>query len=311
MSDVAISVVSPVYRSEELVPELVSQLLAELSALSLTFEIILVDDRSPDLSWIAIQAACAAHPEVVGIRLSRNFGQHYAISAGIQRAKGEWVVVMDCDLQDRPDQISKLLAEARNGFDVVLARRVNRNDSWQKKFLSRIFYRFLGYLTGVPQDASVANFGIYNRKVIATINAMRESIRYFPTMVSFVGFRSTKINIEHSKRPSGSSSYTLSKLIKLATDICLASSDKPLRLAVKSGLLISGLGFAYALYILVRAIQGTILLAGYASIVVSLWMLSGFIISIIGLVGLYVGKSFESSKNRPIFIIDEIVNGSD
>ncbi|GAB3317796.1 hypothetical protein GCM10027511_28510 [Hymenobacter humi] len=162
---------------------MVQRLVAALEPISPRFEIILVDDRSPDDSWIRIQEQTARDPRVVGLRLSRNFGQHRAIAAELDRCQGEWVIVMDCDLQDRPEEIPVLFAAAQRGYDLVLARRTDRQDSWSQKLLSKVFYRVLSYLTDTPQDSAVANFGIYHRKVIASVRTMRESIRYFPTMV--------------------------------------------------------------------------------------------------------------------------------
>jgi polyisoprenyl-phosphate glycosyltransferase len=311
MSKILISVVSPVYNSARLVPALASQLICELNKIGENFEIILVDDRSTDESWTEVVKICALHREISAFRLSRNFGQHYAISAGLTKARGEWIVVMDCDLQDQPTEISKLLIEARNGFDIVLARRALRKDAFWKRTTSKYFYSFLSYLTGSKQDPTIANFGIYNKKVIAAINAMPDTIRYFPTMVSWVGFRSTKIDVVHALRPDGKSSYNFKKLMNLALDICLANSDKPLRLVVKVGFSISILGFIYAAYVVTQTLRGEVSVSGYASLLVSLWVLSGLIILIVGVVGLYVGKSFEGIKNRPIFLIDEILNNED
>jgi dolichol-phosphate mannosyltransferase len=302
-----ISVVIPVYQAEQLVDELLRQLTSTLGGMGISYEIVLVEDRGPDNSWAEIRKGCAIYSNVRAIRLSRNFGQHYAISAGLLEAKGEWVVVMDCDLQDQPGEIPKLYACANQGNDVVLARRVVRQDTWLKRLSSRLFYGTLAYLTGTEQDASVANFGIYHRKVIAAINSMPESIRYFPTMVRWVGFRSTKLDVAHAMRPEGKTSYSLKKLLNLALDICLANSEKPIRLTIKFGLLVGFVGFIYAIYVAIRALLGEIPVPGYASLLVSLWILSGLMISIIGIVGLYVGKSFEGIKNRPIFIVDESI----
>lgn len=308
---VEISIVSPVYGAERLVQELIVQLRKELDTITQFYEIILVDDRSPDGSWNEIQKACSEFQEVVGVRLSRNFGQHYAISAGLMRAKGEWVVVMDCDLQDRPSEIIKLLREARKGFDVVQARRAVRRDTWFKRTTSRFFYLILSYLTGIEQDPTIANFGVYNRKVIAAINSLPESIRYFPTMVNWVGFNRTKVDVLHSARPDGNTSYSFKKLFNLALDICLANSDKPIRLVVRTGFLVALIGVLFAIFTIIQALQGKIQVLGYASVIVSMWFLCGLIIFIIGVIGLYVGKSFEGIKDRPAFIVDEVINAKE
>lgn len=303
---VEISVVSPVYNSDSLVLRLVDEIRDALK--SSNYEIILVDDGSPDTSWSRIQEAGERFPEVRGVLLSRNFGQHYAISAGLHLSRGNQVVVMDCDLQDRPSEIPRLLAKAKEGFEIVQARRTVRRDSFLKKTSSSCFHRLLEYLTGNPQDPSIANFGVYGRKAVNAINKLPETIRYFPTMVRWVGFKKTTINVEHQKRPAGKTSYSLFALIKLALDICLANSDKPLRLVIMTGFMISGVGFMFALYVIWQAFQGEIQVLGYASLMVSMWCLSGLTMLIMGVVGLYVGKSFEGIKGRPPFIIASTVN---
>lgn len=300
-----ISVVSPVYQAENLVQPLVDRITKALQPLTSDYEIILVEDGSSDRSWEAVARACAAQPRVIGLHLSRNFGQHYAITAGLNRARGRWIVVMDCDLQDQPEEIPRLLQRAKEGYDIVLARRLLRQDSWLKRASSRVFYAVLSYLTGIKLDSAVANFGVYHRKVIDTINAMPESIRYFPTMVRWVGFKSTGLEVNHAARPEGSSTYNWSRQINLACDIALAYSDKPLKLVVKTGVIISATGFCFAAFMVVRALRGEIVVLGYASLIVSVWVLAGLIILISGVVGLYVGKIFEGVKRRPAYIVCE------
>jgi glycosyltransferase involved in cell wall biosynthesis len=304
-SPVFLSVVSPVYRAECLVEKLVDEIRAALESLGVSFEIILVEDGSPDKSWESICKTCRKFSEVRGVRLSRNFGQHYAIAAGLSLARGSWVIVMDCDLQDRPTEISRLLKKASEGYDVVVARRAMRQDGIFKKLSSRIFYGTLGWLTGTTHDPAIANFGIYSAKVIAAINSMPESIRYFPTMVRWVGFRTESLDVEHAARPEGKTSYNLRRLFNLALDICLAYSDKPLRMAVGTGFVVSLIGFVFAGFTVVQALRGEIQVLGYASLIVSLWVLAGLMIFIMGVVGLYVGKCFEGVKRRPTFIICE------
>ena len=212
---------------------------------------------------------------------------------------------MDCDLQDRPEEIPQLYTEALNGFDVVLAKRKNRQDGFLKKLGSKLFYRTLAYLTGSKQDESIANFGIYHRKVIDQVIGMRESIRYFPTMIKWVGFRQTSIPVVHEANSNRKSAYSTKKLFNLALDIMLAYSDKPVRLTVKLGVIVALTGFLFAIFTLIRYWFGEIIVAGYASLIISLWVLSGLILITLGVVGLYIGKTFEGVKNRPIYIIDK------
>jgi dolichol-phosphate mannosyltransferase len=311
MHPVEISVVSPVYQAEALIPQLVAELETELQRVASEYEIILVEDGGTDESWCVIQEVCRRNTRIRGLRLSRNFGQHYAISAGLAGARGRWVVVMDCDLQDQPSEISKLLKKTEEGYEIVLAQRTLRQDSILKRASSRVFYGVLGWLTGMKQDPAVANFGVYSDKVIAAINSMPETIRYFPTMVRWVGFKVATVPVAHAARPRGGSSYNLGKLLNLALDICLAYSDKPLRLVIGTGFAVSIIGFFFALFTLVQALRGDIAVLGYASLIVSIWTLSGLIIFIVGVVGLYVGKSFEGVKRRPPFIIAESTNSPD
>jgi dolichol-phosphate mannosyltransferase len=294
-----------VYLAEKLLPELVARIEASIRTITEDFEIILVDDRSPDHSWQVVEELALQYPRLRGLRLSRNFGQHSAITAGLDHCRGQWVVVMDCDLQDRPEEIPALYAEAQKGFDLVIAQRANRQDSWLKKSLSGLFYRSLAYLTDTRQDSTTANFGIYNRRVVDALCRMRESARYFPTMIRWVGFRSTTLPVTHAPRPSGKSSYGFSQKLHLALDTILAYSDKPLRLTIKLGLFISATAFIGVFYTLFRWLEGKITVLGYASLITSIWFFSGLIIFLLGVVGLYIGKTFEGVKNRPLYIIDQ------
>ena len=293
------------YRAENLIAELVRRIQTSMTALTDNYEIILVDDRGPDNSWDRIAEQAALDPRVRGVRLSRNFGQHKAITAGLEQARGEWIVVMDCDLQDQPEEIPALYHYAVvEKYDLVFARRVERQDSWLKRAGSRAFYQMLAYLTETKQDPAIANFGIYHRKVIDAVLAMRESIRYFPTMLRWVGFRAGGLAVDHAERPEGTSSYNLRGLINLALDIILAYSDKPLRLTVKLGLSISAMAFVLVVVTLARYLLGYSWEPGYASLIISIWFFSGLILSVLGMVGLYLGKTFEQVKNRPIYLID-------
>ena len=303
-----LSIVSPIYQAYNTIDELVLRVKIIAEQITPDYEIILVDDGSRDDSWKKIEENCAANAQVVGVKLSRNFGQHYAITAGLDEAKGDWVVLMDCDLQDKPEEIRKLYIKAQDGYDIVLARRVERKDFFYKKLFSTLFYRTLGWLTGSRQDETIANFGIYSKDVITAIVSMRESIRYFPTMVTWVGFKSTKIDVEHQSREQGQSNYNIKKLFNLGLDIILAYSDKPIRILIKIGFLISLLSLVIAVSYLIKWTRGEVVVLGYTSIIVSIWLLSGIIISTLGIVGLYVGKTFEGVKKRPIYIISKKIN---
>lgn len=306
--NIKISVVSPVYRGERMVSELVHRNVDALSGMGVDYEIILVNDASPDNSWQTIEAECKKNPKVKGLNLSRNFGQHYAITAGLSYAQGEWIVVMDCDLQDRPEEIPNLYAKAQEGYDSVLAQRVQRSHGWFKKLGSKCFYKVFSYLTETKQDASVANFGIYNRKVIDAVLSMGDAMRYFPTQIQWVGFKRAYLPIQHDERAEGKSTYNLSRLFRLAFDTIISFSDKPMRLMVKVGLFVTLASFIVGIVFLVRYCLGEIEVLGFTSLIISLWLLGGIIISLIGVVGIYLGKLFEKAKDRPTFIVDKTLN---
>jgi glycosyltransferase involved in cell wall biosynthesis len=303
-----ISVISPVYKSEATIEPLVGGIKDALKDITGDFEVILIEDGSGDNSWTAISSECQKDTRVKGIKLSRNFGQHYAITAGLDASCGDWVIVMDCDLQDQPSEIPRLIDETRKGFEIVLARRSERKDSFFKKAFSRIFYRLLQYLTGVEQDPAVANFGIYNRKVIDAVCSMREQIRYFPTMIKWVGYKRTYLNVEHGKREVGRTSYNFTRLLALALDILLANSQKPIRLIVKTGFFISTISFLIGIVLVALYLRGSIKVVGYTSMIVSIWLLGGLIMMMLGIIGLYIGKIFQGVKNRPIYFISEKEN---
>jgi glycosyltransferase involved in cell wall biosynthesis len=303
-----ISVVSPVYGCSTNLIELYVRLKESISTITEDFEIILVNDASPDDAWNTIVALCEKDERVKGLNLSRNFGQHYAITAGLEYAKGEWVVVMDCDLQDRPEEIPNLYNKAMEGYDSVFAQRFQRKDKFFKRFFSKMFYALFGYLTETKQDPSVANFGIYSRNVIDSILQMRDQIRFFPTMVQWVGYNKFYFPVKHDERGSGISGYSLKKLINLAINNIIAFSDKPLRLTAKIGFVIASLSFIVGFVYLIMYFFGKIEVLGFASLIISLWFLSGVIMMILGMLGLYIGKVFEKVKERPVFIVKKKIN---
>ena len=302
----SISVISPIYKAENTIEELVKRITLSVKQITDDYEIVLVDDLSPDKSWEIIEKISKVNPNVKGIKLSRNFGQHYAITAGLDHISGDWIVVLDCDLQDRPEEIPNLYKKAQEGYHIVKGSRKQRIDSLSKKMQSKIFYLILSYLTGTKHDSSVANFGIYKREVINAIGQLRESIRYFPTMVKWVGFKSTIIDVEHSKREYGKSSYTLTKLLRLSLDIILANSDKPMKLTIKLGILISSIAFTLGGITLFKYFTGQIVVQGFLTLSLSIWFLSGLTITTLGILGLYIGKIFDGVKKRPIYIVEKI-----
>lgn len=300
-----ISIVSPVYRAEKILPVLVEEISSTMRKVGEAFEIILVDDRSPDNSWEVMKELSKHYENLKIYRLSKNFGQHATITAGLTKAKGDWVVVMDCDMQDQPKEIEKLYNKAQEGYEVVLGKRVARIDKKTKKLGSKIFYKVFNYLAGIEINNEVANFGIYHKKVIKAILEVGDKIKFFPLFVNWVGFKSVAIPIEHASREEGESSYSFFKLLSLAFNVIVSFSDKPLRLFVEFGGIISVLSILIGVFYIVQYLLGNISEPGFTSLVLSIWFLSGVIISCIGVVGVYLGKVFNQTKDRPVFIIDE------
>jgi len=302
-----ISVVTPVYKCSQSLNLLYERLTKTLSAISDNFEIIMVNDASPDDAWKTIKSLAEKDKRVKGIKLSRNFGQHNAIMAGLNYANGKWIVVMDCDLQDQPEEILKLYKQADQGYKIVFGKRENRQDHFIKKATSKLFYKLLSYLTDTEQDASIANFGIYHRKTINALLSMGDKIRYFPVMIRWVGFKSCAIEIKHAERADGKSSYSWSSLLSLAMDIMLSYSDKPLKITIKTGFFISFISFLVSLYILLKVLIYDVSVPGWASTIISIWFLGGLIIMVLGIVGIYVGKTFDQTKQRPLYIVKETI----
>lgn len=308
MSNPLISVVSPVYKSEKIVAELVSQLKGAITQITENYEIILVCDGSPDNSWNEIKKCCVADNRVVGISLSRNFGQHPALSAGLKYTKGDYVVVIDCDLQDNPMEIVRMYELAKQGYDIVHTRRIGRKDGPLKKLSSKLFNFFYKALSGMKTDSSIPNFGMYSRKVVDEFNKMGEVSRSFQSLMSHLGFNTIIIDIEHQSRFEGKSSYSLSKLLKLSEDVIIANSNRPLRIGIGLGSIMTLLSFVFVIYNLVLYFTNSVI-PGFSSTIISIWFVGGMIVMMIGVLGLYIDRIFNQVKNRQIFIVDEVING--
>jgi polyisoprenyl-phosphate glycosyltransferase len=298
-----LSVVVPVFRAENCLDELYLRLKSALESISPDFEIVLVEDCGGDDSWRMIERLAASDSRVRGIQFSRNFGQHYGITAGLDQCRGDWVVVMDCDLQDRPEEIPRLYAKAQEGYDIVLARRGARRDPPLKRMTSQLFYKVFSYLADIEYDGESGNFRIMSCKVVANYRQMREQLRFFGGLVQWMGFPTASIEVEHAERFEGKSTYTFAKLWKLAAETIIAYSDKPLRLAVRIGFVMAFFSFFYGAYILGLALINGSPIPGWNSLIVSLYFIGGIIISILGIIGIYLGKTFDESKKRPLYII--------
>ncbi|MDP2706731.1 MAG: glycosyltransferase family 2 protein [Burkholderiales bacterium] len=298
-----ISVVIPVYRAEACLEELYRRLRTVLEPVSTDFEIVLVEDCGGDGSWQLIRELARRDSRVKGIQFSRNFGQHYGITAGLDHCDGDWVVVMDCDLQDRPEEIPRLYAKAREGFDVVFARRGKRSDPPLKRVASWLFYRLFSWLADIDYDGQSGNFCVVSRKVVANFRGMREQLRFFGALTHWMGFPTAYVDVQHDERYAGDSTYTFGKLWKLASSAVVAYSDKPLRMSIRLGFILASCAMLYGIYILLHALLYGSAVTGWSSLIVSIYFIGGIIIGILGIIGIYLGKTFDESKKRPLYII--------
>jgi glycosyltransferase involved in cell wall biosynthesis len=303
-----IVVVIPVYMGSAFLPELCLRVTKALQTITDSFSIILVDDRGPDNAWPEIIALGNADKRIRGIQLSRNFGQHHAITAGIDHARARWYVVMDCDLQDAPEDIPLLYAKAQEGFDMVVAARRQKRHGFIKRTTSYVFYRVFNWLSGVQLDWSVGNYRIFSDRVADGYRQMREQLRCLPASLSFMGFEVGKVEVTHHARPSGESSYTLRKLVSFASGILLAHSHTPLTLTAIAGLIISGLSILAACAIAARTLIWGSPVTGWASLIVAVFLMGGFQMFTAGVIGMYVGKALEEAKKRPLYFIRDTSN---
>lgn len=305
-----LSVISPVYKARGcIVPlyERLTQVLNTMEAVS-DYEIILVEDCGDDGSWEIIEDLAHKDRRIIAVQLSRNFGQHHCITAGLDLSTGDWMVVMDCDLQDRPEDIPAMLDKADEGFDVVCARKEKRKHSLWRNISSKIFHFLFEWLSGVSYEPRIGNFRIINRNVTDAYRSMRENFRSFASQIEWLGFSTGYIDVQHAKRPAGKSSYTTSKLLSLAVEAIISYSNKPLKFSIWLGFILFIISLCYSIYLILRKIIWSIPVEGWASLMVSIWILGGLIIANLGILGIYVGKIYDETKQRPIYAIAKKIN---
>jgi dolichol-phosphate mannosyltransferase len=303
-----LSVVVPVYNESSLINELVKRVKVNVKLITEDFEIILIDDGSYDQTWELIESEAIQEKRIKGIKFSRNFGHHYAITAGLHNAIGEWVVVMDGDLQDRPEVIPDLYKKAQTGFDVVFVSRQNRPEKLYYRIAQKLFYRILRLLSGIDFDSSQANFSIISEKVVQAFKIFPENARFYGSTIKWLGFDRSLIFADHGIRHSGKPSYTLRKRIKLASDIILSFSERPLKFAIGFGIFISTVALIGAFWIIYGAINWGYSVIGWSSLIFSIFFLGGSILVVLGIIGIYLGRVFQESKKRPLYIITRTIN---
>jgi dolichol-phosphate mannosyltransferase len=304
-----ITAIAPVYNEEANVQELVDRLAASLKKVSENYGLILVDDGSADGTWAKIVTASETEPRLKGLRLSRNFGQHTAITAGLDAADAEWVIVLDGDLQDRPEVIPELYAKAGEGNDVVFVAREDRPESRIYQFAQKIFYTALRTLTGTDYNPAHGNFSIISRSVLERYKEISEGQRFYGGLIEWLGFRRATLSAQHGVRFAGDTSYNFLRRLRFAKNIIVSFSNRPLYAALAMGTIVTLFSFCFGIVILFRALFFGYSVEGWPSLMVSIYFLGGVQMLMIGMNGLYIGRVSEEVKRRPLYVLSETAGG--
>lgn len=302
-----ISIISPIYKAENTIDALVSEIQSAVAPMKHAYEIILVEDGGCDKSWDIIQRYGRLDKRVKGIKLSRNFGQHQAVTAGIQYASGAWLIILDCDLQDDPKHIVDLLEKAKEGFDIVFTKRGNRQHSEFKKITAALFNLVLGLISDKRYDIDYGSMVLLSKKVQQQYLRINDNERLYLQLLKWLGFNQTSIPVIHRPRLRGKSTYTVSMLVRLAIAGWTSNSDRLLRFSIYIGLMFSSTSIFGAIYIIWQYFNSGFQ-SGWASIFVLLLLSTGLVLSSIGVLGIYIGKTFKQSKANPLFIVEEEIN---
>ena len=302
-----ISVVIPVYGCRDALIELYKRLSYTLVQLTDDYEIIMVNDSCPQNSWEIIEELCRTDSHVKGIELSRNFGQMKAILAGLDYSTGDWIVVMDCDLQDSPEEIIRLYNRAQEGYDVVFARRKERKDNPIKVFLANLFYKIYEFSKNGIYYGAICNFSIVKRNVIENYCRMREQHRGYVMYIKWLGFRQAVIDVEHNERYAGKTGYTLKKRINMAIELLTSQSDNILKFFVGFGFSISLISFITLIALVIYHFLADVTI-GWTSSIATTVLVGGIIVMVMGVVGIYVGNIFMQVKERPLYVVRQILN---
>lgn len=298
-----LSVVSPVYQAEGCIEELHRRLTAALGALGTTYEIVLVDDGSRDRSAMLVAGLAKSDPHTTAVILSRNFGQHAAILAGVAETRGDAVVVMDCDLQDRPEDIPLLLGRLAEGYDVVVARRQHRTGSWLNRAASRLWFSLINRFSDFPIEPGSGSFSVLTREVVEQLLRMPNRHTHYSLVLRWLGFRQTTVTVEDGGRFAGRSSYSLRRLVSHAISGIVAHSNRLLYFSIYAGFAFVVLSIAQFGFLLVRKLTNGIGVAGWASLMAAIWLVGGVILFCLGVIGIYLARIVDDVKQRPAYIV--------
>lgn len=307
--DVRVSLVLPVYNEEPVVPELLRRLdllLADLDP-GRRWEVIFVNDGSKDRSLELLEAGCRQDARLKLINLSRNFGHQIAITAGVDHAEGEAVVIMDADLQDPPEVIASMLERYGEGFDVVYAvRRRRHGESWFKRGTAALFYRMLKRLVGVEIPTDTGDFRLMSRRVVLALRGLREANRFVRGLVAWIGFRQTAVYYDRSARFAGDTHYPLHRMLRFAMDGIVSFSTLPLRVATFLGVMSGIVALGVALWVLFVVLTGVQAVPGWATLMIAVSLSSSAQLLMIGILGEYLGRVYDEVKRRPLYLVDRL-----
>ena len=311
-SNYPLSIVIPIYNEEPVLPALFTALEKvrnELVKACGPVEIVLVNDGSKDKSWQLMSDYCRHHPDTVGVNLSRNFGHQLCLVAGLETARGDAVVSMDADLQDPPEVIMQMLEAHRQGYDVVYATRRERgNETFTKRFTAHFFYVLIEKLSGVPVPRNTGDFRLLSRRALTELSRLRETHHFLRGLVPWIGFPQTQVFYDRADRAAGETHYPFRKMMRFAFDGIASMSAMPLRLAYVFSLLLFSIFVGYIVYVLFdHFVCGSILVPGWTSIMSAITIFGTIQLLLFGVFGEYLGRIYEQSKNRPLFIIQDIV----
>lgn len=304
-----ISVVIPVYEEKENLPVLYNRLTNVLSDFEPNYEIILVDDGSRDGSAALMREMARQDAQITVIELSRNFGHQIAISAGLDYARGEAVVIMDADLQDPPEVLPQFIQKWRDGYDVVYAIRRQRKEIWIKRTSYAIFYRLLQRIASIEIPLDAGDFCIMDRRVVNILTHMPERNRFVRGIRSWVGLKQVGLAYDRDARNAGKPKFTFSRLLYLALDGLVSFSFLPLRVITVIGFIVSIVSILLAIFYTIQKVTIGLNPPGFATLVVAILFLSGMQLMTIGLIGEYVGRIFEEVKQRPLYVVSRVVKG--
>ncbi len=304
-----LSVVVPVYNEQEVITETLKRLRQVLDGMTVEYEILFVNDGSRDNTLQILRPACEADKRLKLINFSRNFGHQTAITAGMDMASGDAVVIIDADLQDPPEVIPDMFALWKDGYEVIYGKRIHRKgETFFKKATARLFYRFLSAVTDVNIPVDTGDFRLIDRKVVEALRRTPERNRYVRGLIGWLGFKQTAYEYVREERFAGTTKYPLRKMVKLAVDAITSFSVKPLRIAGVLGLILSVCGFSYTVYVIIAKLCGAVFSDGWASTICIVLLLGGFILVMLGIMGQYIGRIYDEVRARPLYLISETVN---